>query len=172
MNDTTQPQLTRPVSVTPLFVIGGAVIASIGALCPWARVSSPFGTQTSGPEGGGIALLLVLLAVAGVVGSKWNGRLSMPRRVGLSAALAVLAFFAVSGFASAGDAAQEASQTGDVSSFFGGPPTSLLSVSVGIGLYLYTLGLLVLAAGLFRSWFMDRDTAGERLASSGMSLVA
>ena len=173
MNDTTQPQLTRPVSATPLLVIGGAVIASLGTLAPWARLETPFGTATtSGPEGGGVALLLVLLAVAGVVGTKWSGRLSVARRIGLGVNSAVLAFFAVAGFASAGDAAQQASQSGDVSSLLGGPSTSLLSVSIGIGLYLYTIGLLVIAAGLFRSCCVDRDEAGPQGVSNVMTLVA
>jgi hypothetical protein len=119
------------MSTSGWILCGAAAAVFLGSLLPWVQVSDALGISISAkPQSGGVFLFLILAAAALAIG--WpaiRGGLSGRRWLGLTLAVAVLSIFAVTNW----------SDLGDLESTYRG---QAIQVSAGIGLYLYTAGVV------------------------------
>ncbi|MEY2476995.1 MAG: hypothetical protein QOG87_2310, partial [Actinomycetota bacterium] len=130
-------------------VFAGSAVAAIGALLPWEQATMPFGVKlTAGPadSAGGVIMLWLLLAA--VVWIAWPVRveqLPKKRLIGLTVVLALLSFFMIAKWAGLGDAQSASSDDvlGEVLQVDIGP---------GLGLFLYSAGMIAIWVGVVRSW--------------------
>lgn len=111
-------------------VLAGAVIAGVGTVLPWAVAETAFGTiSRAGVQGDGL-IILVLAAVAGVLGAVMLTRRPVPAmRIGIVAAMAIGLFIVIY------DAAHLASGT------------TATDIQIGAGVYVTVVGSLVAAVG-------------------------
>lgn len=108
--------------------LGGAGLAALGSLLPWASVTSIFGTiSVNGTDGDGIITLVLAIVAGGLV-------LARKAPVAALVLLAIVALVAVIDIADIAGAVDD-EELGDFA-----------TVSVGFGLWLVALGA---AAGLF-----------------------
>jgi hypothetical protein len=143
--------MRTPMTPTSWLLFGGAALGAVGTLLPWEQDSTMIGTHiTAGPASGGVALLLGLLAA--VVWTGWPtriGNLTKARRVGLTVLAACLTFFVFAKFAALGHA-QSSADASSTTSMFGNQPT--ITYGPGLGLYLYSAGMVAVWIGTARAW--------------------
>jgi zinc-ribbon domain len=128
-----KPDALGQVTRNGWILCGGAAAIAIGSLLPWVSVSSSLGFSiSSSPQGGSTVLFLVL--VAGALAAGWpsiRSDLSTKRLIGLTAVVAVLTIFAVTNWSDLVNLENKYSGQG-------------VSINGGVGLYLYTLGVVAL----------------------------
>jgi hypothetical protein len=128
----------------PILMLGGAVLAAIGSLLPWANIRTIFGSiGVAGTDGDGVitlaaAVVLALLALLLLLQPQRAGSVTM-YAAGLCAVL--IAGVGVYDFSNVSDGISEASGDG-------------VSASVGAGLYLVVLGGAAAIVGAL----MDRNS--------------
>ncbi|MEQ1788110.1 MAG: hypothetical protein ABL966_13735, partial [Acidimicrobiales bacterium] len=134
-------------------LFGGAAVAGVGALLPWADVTTTYGyTASANPADVGSAAFLLLGLVALVLWLGWPTReqsISGGRLVGLVAVVGAMTFFALSNLAAIADY-QEGLNASAENSFLG--ETSTATASPGLGLLLWSAGSIALWVGAFRAW--------------------
>jgi hypothetical protein len=134
-------------------LVGSCVGVALAALLPWVSVSGFGVTGDSGPKDGG-PLVLWLLA-AGVVAIAWpllnQVPLSMARRLGL---VPIVGFLVIAVFTNWSELSDLKDQT--TGKVFGVTVNTGVSVDPGIGLLLYTVSVIALAAVVVRIWLMAR----------------
>ena len=133
----------RP-SATGWGLCGGAIAIVAGSLLPWAQVSDGFGyTISSSPTGGAPVSLMVL--AAGAVAFGWpllrGDALSRRRWLGLIVTAGLLAINIFAGWAIIIHLQSES----------GGA-----SITAGSGLFLSTVGVVVMWVGVIRLWLARR----------------
>ncbi|MDP1804923.1 MAG: hypothetical protein Q8K72_07145 [Acidimicrobiales bacterium] len=147
------PTSGAAMSRTSRVLLGGAAVAGIGALLPWASVSTTYGyTASANPADIGGAAFLLLGLAALVVWLGWptrDGSISGGRLVGLVAVVALMTFFALSNFAAIADY-QEGLNASAENSLFG--ETTTATASPGLGLMLWFAGSTPMTADGGRPW--------------------
>lgn len=137
------------LSAIAWLVFAGCAAAAIGALLPWEQATMPFGVKlTAGPadSAGGVIMLWALLAA--VVWIAWPvrvGKLLKNRLVGLTAVVALLSMFMIAKWAGLADA-----QSSSSDSTFG--EALQVNTGPGLGLFLYSAGMVAIWVGVVRSW--------------------
>lgn len=158
------------MTTTSWILGGGALLAAIGATQTWEKVSSSMGTmvdQTPTSASGG-AMFILLALVALVVWLGWptrTGSLSKPRLIGLGVVAGLMSFFVLAKFHSvSADQAQLSAPAADASSDpygLGFDTSSMtaaaqITVEAGIGLYLWTCGVIAIWVGAAKA-LIERD---------------
>lgn len=141
------------MSRTAWFLCGGAAVAGVGALLPWAAVSTSYGYTASANRAdiGSVAFLLLGLAAL-VVWLGWPTRdrsISTGRLLGLVAVVTVMTLLAMANFATIVDYQQELDAAAQ-DSLFGS--SSSATASPGLGLMLWFAGSVAIWIGTFRAW--------------------
>jgi hypothetical protein len=151
------------MSSTSLVLFGGAAVAGIGTMLPWADVSSSYGyTASAAPADIGSAAFLLLGLVALVVWLAWPTRerpISTGRLIGLVAVVALMTFFAMSNFSAIADYQEGLNASADTSVFGSVMEDYTSTASPGLGLWLWLAGSIALWVGAFRAWRASRATA-------------
>lgn len=128
-----KPDVLARVSANGWTLCGGAAAIVIASLLPWVAVSSDgIGIPISSSPPGSAPLLLMALAAGGLAFG-WpvlRSRLSKRRLVGLAVVAGVLSIFVVSNWNDLSSLNQQGQ--------------SVVQVSAGSGLYLYTAGVVAL----------------------------
>jgi hypothetical protein len=149
------------MSRTSWVLFGGAAVAGIGAMLPWADVSTSYGyTASAAPGDIGSAAFLLLGLVALAVWLGWPTRerpISSGRLIGLVAVVALMTFFALSNFNAIADYNEGLSASAE-SSVFGGVDDYTATASAGLGLWLWLAGSIAIWVGAFRAWRARRST--------------
>ena len=135
-----QPLLSKDilarVSANGWLLCGGAAAIVIGSLLPWVAVSSDgIGIPISSSPPGSAPLVLMALG-AGALGFGWpviRSKLSKRRLVGLAVVAGVLSIFVVTNWNDLSHLEQQAKSA-----------QSVIQVSAGSGLFLYTAGVVAM----------------------------
>lgn len=148
-----KPEMPVRMSGTGWILCGGAAAVAIAAVLPWSQASASalgvtVSSVSSSPSGGGPVLLIVLAAAAVAFGwTSLRGKLSMRRWLGLAVVAGVLSIFVVSNWS-------------DLSQLQSNNPG--VQVTAGVGLYLYTAGVVALWVSVVRAglaWRRDKYVA-------------
>jgi hypothetical protein len=141
-----------PMSKISWILFGGALVAALGALFPWEEVSALGVSETQRIAGGGVFFLLCLVALA--VWAAWpsrEGALSNARLIGLALVVAAMTFFVFAKFSAiSDDQAELDALSGGSGSAFGLDMSA--TAEPGLGLWLWTTGVVALWVGTFKAW--------------------
>lgn len=134
------------ISTNGWTLIGSAAAIFIGSLLPWVQASSVLGlTVSASPRSGGVVLFLILVAAALAAG--WpvtRGGLSTWRWIGLTLVAVLLAIFAITNWADLGKVERQSQG---------------VQVNAGVGLFLYTAGVVALWVCVVRLFLARRRSA-------------
>lgn len=138
------------------WLLGGALLVSIGSLLPWSQASVDGIGAGSSQSGGGGNVVFIFLAVC-TIAAAWpllTGRLSKRRLLGATVTIAFLALFAITNWSDLNKLQQQAAGGGGLVS---------VSYSPGSGLLLYTSGVVALCVLIVRLWLSRRSAAPAAL---------
>lgn len=139
------------LSITAWLLIGGFVVTFIATFLPYASVSVTSLVLTDVAQdhsANNVQRFVVLLLVGAAAGLVWpalsGSEVAVWRLIGLSAAVGLLAALMLVWFTSVSSANQE-----------GG---GVVDVSPGFGLFLYGVGVVIVAVGVVRLWILRSKT--------------